>query len=62
MITEKQKELIKMLEWEINNIENALKNNRVERYMIPLMKYRIEKKKNQIKDIEQYKRDKYFID
>ena len=43
-----------MLEWEINNIEIALRNNRVEAYMIPLMKYRIEMKRNQIKDIKQY--------
>ena len=54
MITDKQKELIKSLEWEINNLETALTNNRVERYMIPLVKRKIEEKKTIIRDIKQY--------
>lgn len=54
MITAEQKELIRMLEWEINNIETALRKNKVEKYMIPLMKRRIDVKKIMINDIKQY--------
>ena len=54
MITDKQKELIKMLEEEINNLEIALRKNKVEQYMIPLVKRKIEEKKRRVYDIKLY--------
>lgn len=55
MLTDKQKELYRDLLEEIRNLENALLNRKVEPYMQPLVKRKIEEKKAMIRDLDRYK-------
>ena len=46
--------LIRILEWKVNNLETALKNNEIEKHMIPIAKRNIEEKKEKVKIMEDY--------